>query len=84
LRDWFGLTPAEARLAATLAEGGSLDDFAATRGITLNAARFLLKGVFAKTDTNRQPQLVARLQATPLQWHVNEVTAELPNPIAGA
>jgi DNA-binding CsgD family transcriptional regulator/PAS domain-containing protein len=84
LRDWFGLTPAEARLAATLAEGGSLDDFAATRGITLNAARFLLKGVFTKTDTNRQPQLVARLQATPLQWHVNEVTAELPSPIAGA
>lgn len=84
LRDWFGLTPAEARLAATLAEGGSLDDFAATRGITLNAARFLLKGIFAKTETNRQPQLVARLQATPLQWHVNETTVELPSPIASA
>jgi hypothetical protein len=24
------------------------------------------------------------LQATPLQWHVNEVTAELPSPIASA
>jgi DNA-binding CsgD family transcriptional regulator/PAS domain-containing protein len=84
LRDWFGLTPAEARLAATLAEGGSLEDFAATRGITPNAARFLLKGIFAKTETNRQPQLVARLQATPLQWHLNEATAPLPNPIAQA
>lgn len=81
LRDWFGLTPAEARLAATLSEGGSLDDFAATRGITLNAARFLLKGIFAKTGTNRQPQLVARLQATPLQWHFDNNAAELPSPV---
>lgn len=81
LRDWFGLTPAEARLAATLAEGGSLEDFAATRGITLNAARFLLKGIFAKTGCNRQAQLVARLQATPLQWHIGRTMAELPDPI---
>ncbi len=81
LRDWFGLTPAEARLAATLAEGGSLDDFAATRGITMNAARFLLKGIFAKTETSRQAQLVARLQATPLQWHIGATTPDLPNPV---
>ena len=81
LRDWFGLTPAEARLAATLAEGGSLDDFAQTRGITANASRFLLKGIFAKTDTHRQPQLVARLQATPLQWHIGAATPELPSPV---
>ncbi len=82
LRDWFSLTPAEARLAATLAEGGSLEDFAQTRGITANAARFLLKGIFAKTDTNRQSQLVARLQATPLQWHIGAATPELPSPLA--
>lgn len=81
LRDWFGLTPAEARLAAVMAEGGSLEDFAATRGISLNAARFLLKGVFAKTETSRQPQLVARLQATPLQWHIGNQTPELPSPV---
>jgi DNA-binding CsgD family transcriptional regulator/PAS domain-containing protein len=82
LRDWFGLTPAEARLAAALAEGASLEDFAATRGVSLNAARFLLKGVFAKTDTNRQPQLVARLQATPIHWDTPSATPDLPNPIA--
>ena len=81
LRDWFGLTPAEARLAATLAEGGSLEDFAATRGVSMNAARFLLKGVFAKTGTNRQPLLVARLQATPLQWHIGATTPDLPSPV---
>ena len=81
LRDWFGLTPAEARLAATLAEGGSLADFAATRGISMNAVRFLLKGVFGKTDTNRQPELVSKLQATPLQWHIGSTTADLPGPL---
>lgn len=81
LRDWFSLTPAEARLAATLAEGGSLEDFAATRGISLNAARFLLKGVFGKTGTNRQPQLVVRLRETPLQWHIGSLAADLPSPL---
>lgn len=84
LRDWFSLTPAEARLAATLAEGGSLEDFAATRGVSMNAARFLLKGVFAKTGTNRQPQLVATLQATPLQWHIGATTPDLPSPVQPA
>jgi DNA-binding CsgD family transcriptional regulator len=82
LRDWFNLTPAEARLAATLGEGGSLEDFAITRGISLNAARFLLKGIFAKTGTNRQPQLVARIHATPLQWHIGATATDLPSPIS--
>jgi DNA-binding CsgD family transcriptional regulator/PAS domain-containing protein len=81
LKDWFGFTPAEARLAAALAEGASLEDFAATRGVTLNAARFLLKGVFAKTDTNRQPQLVSRLLATPLQWEAASGTPDLGSPL---
>ncbi|WP_293485518.1 PAS domain-containing protein [Phenylobacterium sp.] len=81
LKDWFGLTPAEARLAAALAEGASLEDFAATRGVSLNAARFLLKGVFAKTDTNRQPQLVARLHETPLRWDAASGTPDLDSPL---
>jgi DNA-binding CsgD family transcriptional regulator len=81
LRDWFGLTPAEARLAAALAEGASLEDFAVTRGISLNAVRFLLKGVFAKTETHRQPELVARLQSTPLNWGDGSPNADLPRPL---
>lgn len=81
LRDWFGFTPAEARLAAALAEGASLEDFAVTRGVSLNAARFLLKGVFAKSGTNRQPQLVSRLLATPLQWETASATPDLGSPL---
>lgn len=84
LREWFGLTPAEARLAAVLAEGGSLEDFSETRGITRNAARFLLKGVFAKTGVHRQGELVARLQAQPLQWRIANGAPALPDAIGPA
>lgn len=62
---WYGLTPAEARLAAALAAGESLADYAERRAVTVNAARFLLKGVFRKTGTNGQAQLVAALRSLP-------------------
>ena len=39
------------------------------------------KGVFAKTDTNRQPNLVARLQAAPLHWGASSATPDLPSPL---
>ncbi len=45
---WFGLTPAEGRLVAALAGGDNLQDYAARRNVSLNAVRFLLKGVYRK------------------------------------
>ncbi len=81
LREWYSLTPAEARLAAMLAEGDSLDHFADLRGITRNTARFLLRGVFAKTGTTRQGQLVAQLPDLPLDWRVSQSEAYLPSPL---
>ncbi|MBJ7439589.1 MAG: helix-turn-helix transcriptional regulator [Sphingopyxis sp.] len=81
LREWFALTPTEARLAATLAEGGSLDDFSRSRGVSVNASRFLLRGVFAKTATSRQAQLVAKLRSTPIQWQGGDSIEGLPRPI---
>jgi DNA-binding CsgD family transcriptional regulator/PAS domain-containing protein len=63
--DWFGMTPAEARLAAMLAQGATLEDFAASRGVTVNAGRFLLKGIFSKTGVSKQAQLVALLRDAP-------------------
>jgi DNA-binding CsgD family transcriptional regulator/PAS domain-containing protein len=68
LRAWYGLTWAEARLAAHLALGSSLEDVAQKRGISVNATRFLLKGIFAKSGTARQSALVAKLRALPLDW----------------
>lgn len=61
LRQGFGLTAAEARLAALLADGGTLDEAAATLGIARETARTRLKAVFAKTGTSRQQGLVALL-----------------------
>lgn len=81
LRDWFGLTPAEARLAANLAEGGSLEDFSAMRGVSINAARFLLRGIYDKTEVNRLPKLVAKLRGAQLHWQGGDATPDLPSPL---
>ena len=62
---WFGLTPAEARLAVALAAGDTLQDYAALRADSLNAVRFLLKGIFRKTGATSQAQLVALLARLP-------------------
>jgi DNA-binding CsgD family transcriptional regulator len=57
----FGLTPAEARLAAIIATGISLEKAAEDLGICHETARSQLKAVFAKTNTHRQSELVALL-----------------------
>ena len=62
---WFGLTPAEARLASALAAGSSLQDYCVLRNVSLNAGRFLLKGVFRKTEVTTQAQLVALVSRLP-------------------
>jgi len=64
---WFGLTPAEARLATALAAGVSLQDYCALRNVSLNAGRFLLKGVFRKTEVATQAKLVALVSRLPQQ-----------------
>jgi DNA-binding CsgD family transcriptional regulator len=57
----FGLTPAEARLAALIAEGRSPGEAAEKLGVAYATVRNQLKAVFAKTDTRRQSELVALL-----------------------
>lgn len=64
---WFGLTPAEARLASALASGVSLSDYCALRNVSVNAGRFLLKGVFRKTDVASQAALVALVARLPAE-----------------
>jgi DNA-binding CsgD family transcriptional regulator len=59
LQGLFGLTAAEASIAAMLSEGGSIDEIAARQRITRNTARVHFKSIFAKTGTSRQAQLVA-------------------------
>lgn len=57
----FGLTPAEARLAALVATGASPEQAAAELQLSRDTVRNQLKAVFAKTDTHRQAELVALL-----------------------
>ena len=54
----YELTHAEAELVRLLSCGLSLEQVAERRGVTMNTARGQLKQVFAKTDTNRQGELV--------------------------
>jgi DNA-binding CsgD family transcriptional regulator len=54
----FGLTSAEARLAALLADGMSLAEAAAALAISEGSARTYSKRIFAKTGVSRQAELV--------------------------
>ena len=65
LRAWFDLTPTEARLVVALAAGKSLADYAEGRGVSIEAARFLLKGAFRKTGAESQAQLVTLINQVP-------------------
>jgi DNA-binding CsgD family transcriptional regulator len=57
----FGLTAAEAKLAARLASGLGIDVAAASLGVSRETARSQLKAVFAKTNTSRQAELAGLL-----------------------
>ncbi len=65
LTAWFGLTPAESRLAAALAEGQDLAAYAARGNVTGGAIRFHLKAIYRKTGAASRAQLVARLRNLP-------------------
>jgi DNA-binding CsgD family transcriptional regulator len=57
----FGLTVAEAKLAAKLASGSGIDAAASSLGVSRETARSQLKAVFAKTNTRRQAELAGLL-----------------------
>ena len=57
----FRLTPAEARIAYGIAHGETLVTIAALHGIAMSTAKTHLQGVFIKTGTHRQAELVALL-----------------------
>jgi DNA-binding CsgD family transcriptional regulator len=61
LRDTYGMTRAEARIGVLLATGHSTDEIGAATGTTINAVKFHLKSIYAKTGTHRQCELVARI-----------------------
>lgn len=62
----FNLTPAEARIAAALADRKSIEEYAEQAGITIGTARWTLKRVLEKTGCRRQSELVRLLATSPL------------------
>ncbi len=64
----FGLTAAEARLAGHILEGAGLEGYARDRSVSMNAARFLLKGIYAKTGVSSRTELAAILHEAPVGW----------------
>lgn len=57
----FDLTPAEAKLARSLAAGQTLTEAAAAGNITAGTARVHLRSIFSKTNVTRQTDLVRTL-----------------------
>lgn len=64
LQRLYGLTNAEARLAALLAGGQSLDECAAATHVSRETARTHLKRIFSKTVTSTRAELMLRLASS--------------------
>lgn len=65
IRDVFGLSLGEARLAALIGGGMAVQEAARTLGVTEGTARVVLKRVFSKLGINRQAELVLQLSTFP-------------------
>jgi DNA-binding CsgD family transcriptional regulator len=61
----YGLSRAEARVAALLAQGHRLDETAQILGVAYETVRKHLKQIFSKTGTDRQAELVRMLVGGP-------------------
>ena len=66
LSEMFDLTMAEADLAAALASGARLSEYAERAGITVNTSKDRLRQVLMKTGTKRQADLVRLVLSNPL------------------
>lgn len=65
--EFYGLTPAEARLLEALVNGASPEQCHLQFGVSMATVRKHLQSVFGKTGTNRQSDLVRLVLSNPLQ-----------------
>ncbi|TMV78557.1 hypothetical protein FGG78_26485 [Thioclava sp. BHET1] len=66
LRDQFGCTPAELRVAKELMAGKSPREISDATGLTYETARWYVKTLLQKTSSKRQSEFVARFSGAPL------------------
>ncbi|MDN3574934.1 helix-turn-helix transcriptional regulator [Methylobacterium longum] len=86
----FRLSPAEARLALSLASGATLAEAAEAYGVCVATARAQLKAVFQKTGARRQAELVllisrlcslSRAEAAPIMRAIRPRCAPARHPL---
>lgn len=70
LASLLDLTPAEARVAALVAQGEKPADIAASGNVSLHTVRSQIKSIFIKTDVTSQAQLTKLVRALPVQQQV--------------
>jgi DNA-binding CsgD family transcriptional regulator/PAS domain-containing protein len=66
LSEMFGLTPAEAELAAAVGAGKRLNDVAEERRVRMTTLRSQIRAVYSKTGTNRQAELAQMIASLPM------------------
>jgi DNA-binding CsgD family transcriptional regulator len=66
LRQMYGLTAAEARLALQLLDGKDLTAAALAMEVSIHTVKTLLKRAFERTGTHRQTEFVAKILGSPL------------------
>lgn len=64
LQQLYRLTPAEARMAAALVRGLSIEESAEQFGVSIHTVRTQVKSILAKTETRRQSELVRLLMSS--------------------
>jgi DNA-binding CsgD family transcriptional regulator len=92
LAEFFGLSPAEARLAAALLTGKSVADIAANYDIRITTARTQLGAILRKVGAKRQSDLIRILSGTGIgsvslsaAWFdIAEAVTQIPLWVAGA
>ena len=63
LSDFYGFTKAQARLAAQLFRGHTINEAAKALHISVNTARTHMRGIYAKTGVNTQSELLGMLSS---------------------
>ena len=74
LRDLFGLTAAESRVAEAYLRADTVKDVAALLGVSANTVKTHLAAAYLKTGCTRQAQLVRLLMS------LSDLTDETPRP----
>jgi len=81
MRESFGLTTAEVRLAVKLRDGRALKEAADEMGVSINTVRNQLRAIFDKMGLNRQSDLIRAL--TELSSVASAMDAEHDDPYGG-